>query len=343
MAIEALSNIVRNNIGAFLSSSGDSSTWSNTDVILSTVAKRSGKFIITDASVNVNDKIDIVQLPPPYTGKGTRADEFELMGPINFTAVPDAGQIIVYWTSPFLQKGYCRVSYKVTAGATSSILPVVYAHAKSANAGDPGIYPEVTLTNIDTGDLIIAYAAKYSIQNGEAGMVVKDSDDGSYTDGQTFTKVMTTSHDMGNSFFYNAFTSVSNRTSSSRKIRFEQDGFSSLIVVVIRNYNQITMFDNPSGYSQMTSSTSGVKTIDNPSTTVNNGLIIGFFGWYNSETVVSISTDWPVIEGFNDGNGQIGQMIVVGKQVVLTGNYDPYITSPDNMNICGISFMIKGG
>lgn len=344
MAIEALSNIIRNSIGAFDSngSTGASSTYVDVDVLLCSVARLSGSFDITDATVSNGDRIDIVQLPGPYFGKGTSADEFELMGPVNFIAVAKNGYIKVYWTSAYFQKGYCRVSYKVTPAAAGGSSPYIYKTGKSSVSGDPGTYPEVTLTNISSGDLIIAYAAKYAIPNGESGMVVQDSDDGSYTDGQTFTKVMTTSHDLGSSFLFNAFTSVSNRNSATRKIRFFQDGFSSLIVAVIKNFNTSSIYDNPSGYSASVFTGTGSKIIDNPVTTNPSNLVLSFFGWYSSSVIMTYDGAWPFIEGFNDGNGQIDQMILVGKQVSSIGSYDPAIIVPSDTGLSGISLIIKG-
>lgn len=344
MAIEALSNIVRNSIGAFDSSggSGASPIYIDVDVLLCSTARRSGNFVITDTSVSNGDRIDIVQLPGPYYGKGTRADEFELMGPINFVAVAENGQIRVYWTSSYFQKGYCRVSYKRTPAVAGSSSPYIYKTGKSANPGNPGIYPEVTLTDISVGDLIIAYAAKYSVQNGEEGMVVEDTDNGTYTDGQTFTKVMPLSHDLGNVFYFNAFTCVSNRTSTTRKFRFLQDNFSSLIIVVIKNYNTTNTFDSPLGYTASTFSGTGTKVIDNPVTAGASNLIIGFFGWYSSTVVMTYDSAWPLIEGFNDGNSQIDQMVVVGKTSSSVGNYDPAILVTSATAMSGISFIIKG-
>jgi len=346
MAIEALSNIVKNSIGAFDSSggSGASTTYTDVQVILSSTARKSGKITITDNTVAIGDRIDIVPMPGPYTNKGTNPDEYELMGPVTFTAIARTGEIHVYWNSPYLQKGYFNLSYKVTKAPTqpSGSLPVVYKTGKSSVSGDWDVYPEVVLTDIASGDLILAYAAKYNVINGEGGMTVRDSDDGSYTDGQTFTKVMPSSHNLGNDFLFNAFYSISNRNSATRRIKFDQDRFSSLVVVVIRNHNQVTPFDNPSIYSEMTSTGAGVKTIDNPSTTTTNALVIGFFGWYSSSVIMTLDTDWPKIEGFNDGNGQVDQIIAVGKQVTSIGNYDPYITSPDGTAISGISLIVKG-
>lgn len=68
------------------------------EVALGALATR-GKFTITDPAISGTSKVLCWQAPGPYTGKGTRADEAELM-PVRVLAVePAAGSAVVKWSA----------------------------------------------------------------------------------------------------------------------------------------------------------------------------------------------------------------------------------------------------
>ena len=57
-----------------------------------------GKFTLTDASISSSSKISIRQAPGPYTGKGTRADEAEMIQ-VDCYAEPGTGSAVVKWAT----------------------------------------------------------------------------------------------------------------------------------------------------------------------------------------------------------------------------------------------------
>lgn len=74
-------------------------------------ASRSGRFTITHASIAPTDKLSLSLAPGPYDGKGSRADEAEMVGPITFSAAPSSGSAVVYWSAKFVQRGSLAVHY----------------------------------------------------------------------------------------------------------------------------------------------------------------------------------------------------------------------------------------
>lgn len=67
-----------------------------------------GKFTVVNASITAGSKILIWQAPGPYTGKGTRADEMDMVK-VNANAVPAAGSMTVYWeTEPYTSSIHSR-------------------------------------------------------------------------------------------------------------------------------------------------------------------------------------------------------------------------------------------
>lgn len=83
------------------------------EVNLSSPARLSGRFTLTDALVTPTSKLIITLAPGPYTGKGTRADEAEMYAGIGFAATPAAGSATVYWSAPHRMRGNVKVNYLI--------------------------------------------------------------------------------------------------------------------------------------------------------------------------------------------------------------------------------------
>ena len=342
MAIEALSNIVRGGESAF---GGTSASPTDVDVLLSSAPRKAGHFDITNAEIAANSRIILEQLPGPYFGKGTLADEFEMMGPVNFVAVPKAGKMTVHWNSPYYQKGYFKLRYTFTTPAVvppGDSPPAVYATGKGVVKGGTGEYPEVTFSNVVAGDLIVAFTSKYY---GDEGLLtISDTIDGSYTDSATYTKQLPTSVDVGSgaNMLLNVFTTVASSNSATRKVRFNNDGYASMIVIIVRGAVTSSIFDNSGSFPTNSGEMSGDVVLNNPVSTNANNLILAYYGWYQSGNQGTVNGDWPLIEGFNDGDGQTNQSVVVGKQVTAIGNYDPVFSMNNYTSVGGISVVIKG-
>lgn len=79
---------------------GGGASATTVEVDLGSVAKFTGRFTITDASITATSKVLCWQAPGPYTGKGTRADEAS-MQPVSVIAVnPATGSAVVEWQTP---------------------------------------------------------------------------------------------------------------------------------------------------------------------------------------------------------------------------------------------------
>lgn len=87
------------------------STWTAIESNLSATPKFRGSFTITDAAISSTSKILIQQAPGPYTGKGTRADEAEMIK-IKCIAYPGTGQCTVKWET----EGYYSIFNRYLIG-----------------------------------------------------------------------------------------------------------------------------------------------------------------------------------------------------------------------------------
>lgn len=82
-----------------------------TTIDLGTSPLRSGSFTITTSGLTTGDPILITQIPGPYSGKGTRADEAE-MGIMAISGVAESATTIrCYWTSNDRMQGNVRVAW----------------------------------------------------------------------------------------------------------------------------------------------------------------------------------------------------------------------------------------
>lgn len=77
-------------------------------------ARRSGRFIITDAAIGATSKVFVTQAGGPYTGKGTRADEAE-MDHVACVAKAASGSATVYWHSRTRVRGNFKFHYVIGA------------------------------------------------------------------------------------------------------------------------------------------------------------------------------------------------------------------------------------
>ncbi len=89
-------------------------TWTLIDVTLCSVAKVAGSFEITGLSgLTIGKPVMIMQLPGPYVGKGTLADEAEL-GMVSAAGfVSAADKIAVVWHSANMMMGSVKLAYAV--------------------------------------------------------------------------------------------------------------------------------------------------------------------------------------------------------------------------------------
>jgi len=96
---------------AIIGGGGGGATVQQAEIDLGSVWRRSGSAFLTDAAITPASQLLITLAPGPYTGKPGNADEFELVGPIIFGAVPAPGVATVYWTSQFPQRGNVKIKY----------------------------------------------------------------------------------------------------------------------------------------------------------------------------------------------------------------------------------------
>lgn len=84
------------------------------DVTLCSAARTSGSFEITGlAGLTIGKPVMVIQLPGPYVGKGTLADEAE-GGMVNASGfVSAADKIAVVWTSHVMMVGSVKFAYAV--------------------------------------------------------------------------------------------------------------------------------------------------------------------------------------------------------------------------------------
>lgn len=68
--------------------------WTEVEVNLGSTPSWRGQFTITDAAISASSKVIVVQAPGPYTGKGTRADEADMIR-LNCYAIPGSGSAAV--------------------------------------------------------------------------------------------------------------------------------------------------------------------------------------------------------------------------------------------------------
>jgi hypothetical protein len=74
---------------------GSSATTVETN--LGSTATYQGKFTITDAAITAVKKVLVWQAPGPYTGKGTRADEADMVAVQVVSVTPASGSAVVRW------------------------------------------------------------------------------------------------------------------------------------------------------------------------------------------------------------------------------------------------------
>lgn len=96
---------------AIISGGGAGASVQEAEIDLGSTFARSGSTTLTDANIVPTSEILLTLAPGPYTGKPGGADEFELVGPIIFGAVPGTGSATIYWTSEFPQRGNVKVKY----------------------------------------------------------------------------------------------------------------------------------------------------------------------------------------------------------------------------------------
>ena len=84
-----------------------------TEVLLRSgnLAKKSGSFTLTNASITPLSVLMITLAPGPYTGKGSLADEAQMYPGITFAAVPGSGSALVQWACSAVAKGNVKINY----------------------------------------------------------------------------------------------------------------------------------------------------------------------------------------------------------------------------------------
>lgn len=227
--------------------------------------------------------------------------------------------------------------------AAPVVVPGSFRKAKWSSAGTHTL----TMPAMEAGDVIVAGGYLYG-NNPVVNPAISDAVHGAY-DAALGTALNIDAAVSGTPSSYttlNAFTKrVPANVAAGTVLTITGGQYATVIMALIRGVDATTMLDGAVGSFVGNGTVGAPPTIDMPVTTYSHDLQIAFFSWYQSAQVQVLDANYPMVgDGYNDGDNNTNQMVMVSRTVTATGNYDPRLSPPSGQSTfyAGIGFNFKG-
>lgn len=224
--------------------------------------------------------------------------------------------------------------------------PVVVSGSQRKSSWTSAGTHTLTTGPLLAGDIIVSWGVLYEAATTPVEPTISDNVFGAHD--KAVASALNIDAFLGNASTYTTFNGFTKRVTSAQPagvtLTIAGGVYVTMQSLVVRGANAVTPLDVPVA-SYLGQGTIGIPaTVNMQPTTYPNDLILCGVTWYESAQVQVPNAAWPVIDGYNDGDSNKGQMVVLGKTVTATGDYDPTINPAANSSTyyAMVAFAFKG-